>query len=43
MKLDFYVPPAGTTPLNFTTSSTLATGVGKINANAGMTQDSLVG
>ena len=40
VKLDLYVPPLGTPPLSFTTTATLAAGVGV--TKGGITQDSLV-
>ena len=40
IRMNFYEPPSGTTPLNFTTSATLANGVGGLPI--GITMDSLL-
>ena len=40
VRVNFYVPPAGTAPVSFTTTSTLASGVGSLPN--GLSQDSLV-
>ncbi len=40
VRVNFYVPPSGTTPLNFTTTTTLASGVAPLPI--GISQDSMV-
>ena len=40
IKVNFYEPPAGTTPLNFTNTATLANGIGGVPI--GITMDSLL-
>lgn len=40
IRVNFYEPPAGTTPLNFTGTATLANGIGSVPI--GMTMDSLL-